>query len=166
MSVDIIQIITHVIAFLIMLWVLRKFAWTPFLGILEERRAKIQTDFDTAAAKRREAEETAARFTAQMKDIDNEKRVRIQEGANEGRKLAEEIREEARTEAKKIIDKAREDIQRDIAKAQVELKEKIVNMTMTATERVIRQTLDQDGHRRLVSNFIDELEKANPGRNN
>jgi hypothetical protein len=37
---------------------------------------------------------------------------------------------------------------------------------MTATERVIRQTLDQEGHRRLVSNFIDELEKANPGRNN
>jgi len=166
MSVDIIQIITHVIAFLIMLWVLRKFAWKPFLGILEERRSQIQSDFDTAAAKRREAEETAARYTAQMKDIENEKRARIQEGIGEGRKIADEIREEARGEAKKIIDKAREDIQRDVAKAQVELKEKIVAMTMTATERVIRQTLDQEGHRRLVTNFIDELEKANPGRNN
>jgi F-type H+-transporting ATPase subunit b len=166
MSVDIIQIITHVIAFLIMLWVLRKFAWKPFLGILEERRLQIQSDFDTAAAKRREAEETAARYTAQMKDIENEKRARIQEGIGEGRKIADEIREEARGEAKKIIDKAREDIQRDVAKAQVELKEKIVAMTMTATERVIRQTLDQEGHRRLVTNFIDELEKANPGRNN
>ena len=166
MSVDIIQILTHVLAFLIMLWVLRKFAWKPFLGILEERRAQIQSDFDTAAAKRREAEETAARYTAQMKDIENEKRARIQEGIGEGRKIADEIREEARGEAKKIIDKAREDIQRDVAKAQVELKEKIVAMTMTATERVIRQTLDQEGHRRLVTNFIDELEKANPGRNN
>ena len=166
MSVDIIQILTHVLAFLIMLWVLRKFAWKPFLGILEERRAQIQSDFDTAAAKRREAEETAARYTAQMKDIENEKRARIQEGIGEGRKIADEIREEARGEAKKIIDKAREDIQRDVAKAQVELKDKIVNMTMTATERIIRQSLDQEGHRRLVTNFIDELEKANPGRNN
>lgn len=166
MSVDIIQILTHVLAFVIMLWVLRKFAWKPFLGILEERRAQIQSDFDTAAAKRREAEETAARYTAQMKDIENEKRARIQEGIGEGRKIADEIREEARGEAKKIIDKAREDIQRDVAKAQVELKDKIVNMTMTATERIIRQSLDQEGHRRLVTNFIDELERANPGRNN
>lgn len=166
MSVDIVQILTHMVAFLIMLWVLRKFAWKPFLGILEERRTLIQSDFDTAAAKRREAEETAARYTAQMKDIENEKRARIQEGIGEGRKIADEIREEARGEAKKIIDKAREDIQRDVAKAQVELKDKIVNMTMTATERVIRQSLDQEGHRRLVTGFIDELEKANPGRNN
>ncbi len=166
MNVDIIQIITHVIAFLIMLWVLRKFAWKPFLGILEERRAQIQSDFDTAAAKRREAEETAARYTAQMKDIENEKRARIQEGIGEGRKIADEIREEARGEAKKIIDKAREDIQRDVAKAQVELKEQIVNMTMTATERILRQSLDQEGHRKLVAGFIDELERANPGRNN
>ena len=166
MSVDIIQILTHVLAFLIMLWVLRKFAWKPFLGILEERRAQIQSDFDTAAAKRREAEETAARYTAQMKDIENEKRARIQEGIGEGRKIADEIREEARGEAKKIIDKAREDIQRDVAKAQVELKDKIVSMTMTATERIIRTSLDQEGHRRLVASFIDELEKANPGRNN
>ncbi len=166
MSVDIIQILTHVLAFVIMLWVLQKFAWKPFLGILEERRAQIQSDFDTAAAKRREAEETAARYTAQMKDIENEKRARIQEGIGEGRKIADEIREEARGEAKKIIDKAREDIQRDVAKAQVELKDKIVSMTMTATERIIRTSLDQEGHRRLVAGFIDELEKANPGRNN
>jgi F-type H+-transporting ATPase subunit b len=164
MSVDIIQILTHVVAFLIMLWVLRKFAWRPFLGILEERRLQIQSDFDAAAAKRREAEETAARYTAQMKDIENEKRARIQEGIGEGRKIADEIREEARGEAKKIIDKAREDIQRDVAKAQVELKEKIVNMTVTATERIIRQSLDDEGHRRLVSGFIDELEKTEPGR--
>lgn len=166
MSVDIIQILTHVIAFLIMLWVLRKFAWKPFLGILEERRVKIQDDFDAAAAKRREAEETAARYTAQMKDIDNEKRARIQEGIGEGRKIADEIRDTARGEARKIIDKAREDIERDVAKAQVELKEKIVGMTMTATERILRQSIDQEGHRRLVSGFIDELEKSQLGRNN
>lgn len=166
MSVDIVQILTHVIAFLIMLWVLKKFAWKPFLGILEQRRAQIQSDFDAAAAKRREAEEAADRYTARLKDIENEKRARIQEGIGEGRKIAEEIREDARTESKKIIDKARADIERDIAKAQVELKEKIVGMTMAATERIIRHSLDTEGHRRLVTGFIDELEKTNPGRNN
>lgn len=162
MNVDIIQILTHILGFLIVLWVLKRYAWKPLLGILEERQAKIKSDFDAAAAKRREAEDAATRYAEQLKGIEAEKRTRIQEGVNEGRHFAEEIREEARGEAKKIIEKARADIERDIAKAQVALKEKIVGMTMTATEKVIRQSLDAEGQRRLVENFINELERQEP----
>ena len=166
MKPDLIQIVTQILGFLIVLWVLKKYAWKPLLGILEERRAAIQSDFDKAAAKKREAEDAAAKYTAQLAGIEAEKRTKIQEGVGEGRRIAEEIREQARTEAKGIIDKARADIERDVAKAQVELKEKIVAMTMTATERVIRQTLDQEGQRKLVTGFIEELERSNPGQNN
>jgi F-type H+-transporting ATPase subunit b len=76
------------------------------------------------------------------------------------------LRDEARADAQRIIDKARADLERDIAKAQVALKEQIVGMTITATERIIRQTLDQEGHRRLITGFIDELQQSTPGRNN
>ncbi|MBI3872726.1 MAG: F0F1 ATP synthase subunit B [candidate division Zixibacteria bacterium] len=162
MNVDIQQILTHVVGFLVVLWVLKRYAWKPLLGILEERRARIQSDFDAAAAKRVEAEETAARYAAQLRNIEADARAKIQEAIADGRRMAGEIREEARAEAKRIIDKARADVERELAKAQVELKEKIVGMTISATERIIRRSLDDEGHRRLISGFLDELDQVSP----
>jgi F-type H+-transporting ATPase subunit b len=162
MNVDIQQILTHIVGFLIALWILRRFAWKPLLGVLEERRRKIKSDFEAAEDKRREAEESAARYAAQLKDIETEARQKIQEAVTEGRRIAGEIREEARAEAHKIIEKARADLQRDLAKARVELKDQIVGMTVTATERIIRQSIDQEGQRRLIARFVDELEST-PG---
>src|SRR3990172_13171040 len=98
MNVDIQQILTHIVGFLIALWILRRFAWGPLLGVLEERRRKIKSDFDAAADKRREAEDTAARYAAQLKDIEAEARQKIQEAITDGRRMAGEIREEARGE--------------------------------------------------------------------
>jgi F-type H+-transporting ATPase subunit b len=160
MNVEYQQILTHIVGFLIALWILRRFAWGPLLGVLEERRRKIKSDFDAAAGKRREAEETADRYAARLKDIETEARQKIQEAIAEGRRMAGEIREEARSEAHRIIEKARADLQRDLAKARVELKDQIVGMTVTATERIIRQSLDQEGQRRLIARFVDELEAA------
>lgn len=160
MNPQISQIITHALGFLIVLWVLRKFAWGPIMNVLEERRQKIKSDFDAAAEKRREAEEAASVYAARMKDIENDARAKLQEAVEDGRRVAAEIREEAREEARKIIEKARADLERDVAKAKVELRNELVSMSLTATERLIRQQLDDEGHRKLIAGFIDELEQA------
>jgi F-type H+-transporting ATPase subunit b len=164
MNVEYQQIITHIIGFLIALWILRRYAWKPLLGILEQRRQKIQADFDAAAARRRDAEETAAQYAARLRDIEAEARAKLQEGVAEGRRIAGEIREQARAEAQQILAKARADIDRDLAKARVELKEQIVGLTVAATERIIRRSLDDAGHRQLIGTFIDELERAEEPR--
>ena len=39
-------ILTHMVGFVITVWVLKKFAWKPILSILEERREKIKSEFD------------------------------------------------------------------------------------------------------------------------
>lgn len=166
MNVDIQQILTHILGFLIVLWILRKFAWQPILKVLEDRRQKIKSDFDAAAAKRQEAADLADQYTARMRDIENEARAKLQDAIEDGRRVAAEIREEARGEARKIIDKARADLERDVAKAKVELRNQLVNMTMSATERVIRQTVDEKAHRQLITDFIDELERSPAGNQN
>ena len=160
MNVDIQQIITHIIGFLIALWILRRYAWKPLLGMLAERRAKIAADLEAAEGQRREAEDAAAQYASRLRDIDAEARARIQEGVTEGRRIAGEIREEARVEARRIIDKGRADVERDLAKARVELKEQIVGMTVTAAGRIMRRSLDDEAHRRLITGFIDELEQT------
>ena len=53
-----------------------------------------------------------------------------------------------------------------VAKAKVELRDQLVSMTITATERMVKQTLDQEGHRKLIAGFIDEMQSAQAAGNN
>jgi F-type H+-transporting ATPase subunit b len=51
------MLLTHAVGFVIAVWILKRYAWKPILNILEERRQKIQADFDEAAEDRRKSGE-------------------------------------------------------------------------------------------------------------
>lgn len=154
------MLLTHAVGFLIALWILKKFAWKPIMKILEERRQKIQADFDEAAADRKKAEGVLSDYEAKMREVEAESRAKIQEAVKEGQQVASEIKDEARNEAKGLIEKAKSELDRDVQKARAQLKEDMVAMTLGATEKLIAEKLDDKKHRQLISNFIDEVEKA------
>ncbi len=152
------ELLTQILGFLIAVWILKKFAWKPLLGMLEQRRVKIKTDLDDAEQTKIDAENLLGEYQAKLKDIEAEARVKIQDAVADGNKVATEIREQARAEAKDIISKAREELARDVAKAKMELRDDMVNMALFATEKIINEKLDDDKHRSLISNFLDEVE--------
>ena len=157
MGLEIGQIVTHIIGFLIAVFLLKKFAWKPLLSILEERRSKIKSEFDNNEEEKKKVEGLISDYQTKLKEIDSLARVKIQEAAREGQKLANEIKENARGESKDILTRAREEIQRDVDKAKVQLKNDLVNMTIRATEKLIRERLDEEKDRKLIAEFIEVL---------
>jgi F-type H+-transporting ATPase subunit b len=160
MGLELGQIITQIIGFLIAIMLLKKFAWKPLLSMLEERRKKIKAEFDTIDEERKKTEKLSADYQTKLKEIDALARVKIQEAAREGQILANEIKEGARSEAKEIVAKAREDIGRDIEKAKVQLRDDVVNMTIRITEKLIGEKLDAEKDRELVIRFVDEMKQG------
>jgi F-type H+-transporting ATPase subunit b len=154
------MLLTHAVGFVIAVWILKRYAWKPILNILEERRQKIQADFDEAAADRKKSGEVLVQYEGRLKEIDAEARKKIQEAVREGQQVATEIKDTARNEARDLIEKAKSELQRDVEKAKVQLKEDLVKMTIGATEKLILEKLDEQKHRQLISNFIDDVEKA------
>ena len=154
------ELLTQIIGFIIAVWILKAFAWKPLLGMLEQRRSKIQGDLESAEKTKTEAAEVLVDYQNKLKDIEAEARTKIQEAISEGNKVAAEVRDQARAEAKDIISKARDELGRDVAKAKVELRDEMVNMAIYATEKIISERLDDEKHRALISDFIDEVEKA------
>jgi F-type H+-transporting ATPase subunit b len=154
------ELLTQIIGFIIAVWILKAFAWKPLLGMLEQRRSKIQGDLESAEETKAEAAEVLADYQNKLKDIEAEARSKIQEAVAEGNKVAAEVREQARAEAKDIISKARDELGRDVAKAKIELRDEMVNMAIYATEKIISEKLDDAKHRSLIHSFIDEVEKA------
>jgi len=154
------QFITHGLGFLLVLWILGKFAWKPILNMLEERRKKITDEFASIDEEKAKVAELTAEYEGKLKDIDNERRQRLVEAVDEGKKIAEEIKAAAREEAKEAGTKAKDELERDVAKAKVQLKNDMIAMTVSATEKILREKLDDAKHREMISNFIDSVEKA------
>jgi F-type H+-transporting ATPase subunit b len=157
MGLEIGQIVTQIIGFLIAVFLLKKFAWKPLLSILEERRTKIKSEFDNIDKEKEKVADLLSDYQTKLKEIDSLARVKIQEAAREGQKVANEIKENARKESKDILTKGREEIQRDVDKAKVQLKNDLVNMTMRVAEKLIRERLDEEKDRKLIAEFIDSV---------
>jgi F-type H+-transporting ATPase subunit b len=151
-------LVTQMIGFIIVLFVLRRYAWKPVLGMLEARRQRIASDVASAEAARREADALKAEFEAQLRGIENQARQRIQEAVLEGQKVAEEIRANAQAEARSITEKARHNLELEVKKARVALRGEIVGMALGAAERVLEEKLDPAEHGRVVERFLNRLE--------
>lgn len=157
MTETIAQVVSQAIAFLLFLWILKKYAWGPVLGLIDERSRKIEEGFERAEAAEQRSAQLRQEYEERLKTIEAEARERIQQAVAEGRRTAEEIGERARQDAEKTLEKAREMAETEIAKARVELKEDVVRYTLAATENLIHERMDESRHRRLVEEFVTEL---------
>jgi F-type H+-transporting ATPase subunit b len=155
--VQVSQLITHIVGFLIALWVLKRYAWGPVLNMLDERRNKIDEDLRAADRAKEEAKQDHEELRRQLKEIDATARAKTLEAVNEARQIASEIKENARNDGKALLERARQEIEREKAKAQVELKNTVVSLTMLAAEKLLEERVDDEANRRLVSDFIDKV---------
>lgn len=155
--IDVRQVVTQIIGFLIMLWLLRRFAWGPLVALLEARRQKIAAEFKEAERRQGDADKLRAQYEQELKGIEAKARVRIQEAVAEGQKVAAEIKTQAQTEAAVRLERAQDDIARELEKSKEVLKEKMIGLSMRSAEKILRQKLDDPAQRRLVGEFIDEV---------
>jgi F-type H+-transporting ATPase subunit b len=151
-------LITQIIGFLIVLWVLKRYAWKPVLGMLEARRARIANDVATAEKLRQDAEAIRAQYEEQLKTIEVQARQRIQAAVAEGQKLADKIRDEAHRDVRAMAEKSKDDLALEYKKARAQLREEMVAMTLGAAERLLQERMDTAEHRKLVDRFLDELQ--------
>ena len=156
-------LVTQMIGFGIVFLVLKRYAWGPILGMLEERRIRITNEIKASEDLRREAEELKAEYENQIKTIEAQARQRIQEAVAEGQKVSEEIRAKAFQEAEAITEKARVNLEMEYKKARVELRAEIVAMAVGGAERLLQEELDSDEHRKVVDRFLTELQEQETG---
>ncbi len=156
MNLEIQQILTQAIGFLVLLFILKKIAWKPLLSLLDERREKISSEFQSIERTKSELSRLEQDYKARLAEIDAQARQKIQEAISEGQRIAVDVQEKAREEAKNILNKAKDNIDLEIAKARVELRNQVASLAIKAAEKVIKEELSEERHKRLVTEFIDE----------
>jgi F-type H+-transporting ATPase subunit b len=155
--VDIRQVITQILGFLLMVWILRRYAWGPVMSMLEARREKIAGEFKEADRLKAEAQGLKTRYETELKGIDAQARQRIQEAVAEGQRVAGEIKTQAQKDAAVRLERAADEIVREREKAKETLKQQVVALSIRTAEKILRQKLDDPAQRKLAGEFIDEV---------
>jgi F-type H+-transporting ATPase subunit b len=155
------QLLTQMAGFIILVWILKKFAWGPILDLLDQRRDKIDGDYTAAEKNLAEAEQLKGDFESKLTDIKVIEREKVQEAVKRGETLADGIVGKARTQADELKVKADQDIELAGHKAQLELRDSVVSMAIGAAEKVIGERLDDQLHRKLIEDYISSI--AGPG---
>ena len=155
--IDIRQVLTQIVGFLLMVWILRRYAWGPLLGVLEARREKIASEFAAAERRQAEAQELKSRYEQELRTVDAQARQRLQEAVAEGQKVAGEIKSQAQRDAAARLERAEDDIAREREKAKEVLKQQVIRLAMRSAEKILREKLDDAAQHRLASEFIDEV---------
>lgn len=153
-------VFTQLVAFLVVLWILRKYAWGKLLGLVEARRDHIASEFLDIEKGKEGVEALKTRFEKELADIDTTARARIQEAVSEANDLAASIKEDARKEVVALRVKTNRDIEMDLDRANVALRDRMVNAVVTATEKLIRERLDSDKHKKLINDFLAEVSEG------
>ena len=151
------QVITQILGFLLLVWLLRQFAWGPLLGLLEARRQKIAGEFQEADRRKAEADGLKARYESELRGIEAQARQKLMEAVAEGQKVAGEIKAQAHEDAQHRLERANDEIARENEKAKEILKERIIALSLGAAEKILRQKLDGPAQRKLATEFVDEV---------
>jgi F-type H+-transporting ATPase subunit b len=146
----------------IVLLVLRKYAWPNILGAVEKREAHIRDLLEQAEADRARAAQEAA----ENRRILEETRARVQEALAESRTQGErmhaDLLAQARVEQQELLERARRDIAAEREVALDSVRRDAVELAMRAAEKLVNRTLDTEDNRRLVREFLGQVEPAAP----
>jgi F-type H+-transporting ATPase subunit b len=164
MNLEIKALLTQIFGFLIVLWLLRKYAWGKLLSFTEARRESIAAEFAGIEKSKADVDTLRQKFEHELAGIETTRRARIQEAVHEAANVAGEIRDGARKEAIAMRVKATEDINLDMDKANLAFRDDMVNAVITATEKLIHARLDDAQHRKLINQFLDEVGSQPAGR--
>jgi F-type H+-transporting ATPase subunit b len=146
-----------VVVFLVLLLVLRKFAWPALLGAVEAREKALEDML--AEAERNRAE--AAKLLEQQERLLAEARTSAHGLLAEARSAAEKERalamEKTRQEQEELLERARRDIAAERDRAVLELRREAVDLSLAAASKLIGEELDSDKDRRIVQEYLGSL---------
>lgn len=151
-------IVWTLLAFLIVLFLLKKFAWKPILKSLDEREKSIQSAIDEAKKAREEMSSLKSDNEKILAQAKAERDGILKEAREIKEKMIIEAKDKAGKEAEKIVAIARENIQNEKMAAITELKNQVAHLSIEIAEKILKQELsEKDKQKSIVKNLLEDV---------
>ncbi len=145
------------LSFLILLFVLRKFAWKPILNSVNTREKSILDALASAESAKKEMENLTADNEKLLKEARAERDGMMKEARELKAKMIADAKEDAKGEADKMIANAQAAIQSEKKAAIAEIKNQVASLSIEIAEKVVKAELSQnDKQLKLVKSMLDD----------
>lgn len=146
------------IAFLVVFYILKKYAWAPILKSLGERESGIAESIATAEKVRNEMNQLKSDNEQLLAEAREQRTLILKEAKEAKDRIVSEAKEQAKTEANKIIIEAQQQIQQQKMAAITEVKNEIGKLAVDVAEKILRKQLStaegQDAYMKLLAEEI------------
>ena len=141
-------LIAQILNFLVLVFVLAKFAYKPVCNIMEERKNKIASDLEAAEKAKTDAEAVKAEYAA-----------KLAEAKQEAQAAHDKIMADTKAEQDQVIATAKEAIALEQKKAMDEVRAQVINLSMIAASKIVEQKLGSEEDKKMASKIVDSIMK-------
>lgn len=163
-DINLVGLAFQVLNFLLLLYILNRLLFKPLLARMDERSAKISKGLEDAETAARDRELAAAEREAAVAEARKESAAMLARANKIAEDTRNEILTEARAEAEKVSARAREEIVAEKEKAMAEIRGQVAELALAAAGKLVRREMDGPTQRRLVEDFLADVEPARPSR--
>ena len=146
------------VTFVIVLIVLRKYAYGPLQQMIDARRQAIVADLDAAESARTEAQETLAEYRQQLAEARKEAGKIVEDARRVGDERRAAAVAELEAEKNRLMRQTQDEIRAETRQALNSIKRQVADLAVAATEKVVRARLDEAEQRRLIDEALADVD--------
>ena len=145
------------VIFVVLLFILSKFAFGPLTKAVEDRERALQEAIDKAQADREAAAKLLQEHQAKIEAARDEAQKFIAEGRSVAERMRADMIEQTRKEQQDILERARRDIESEKEKAIAQLRLEAVDLALAGASKVVEQNLESAKNRQIVESYLSSI---------
>jgi len=149
-------LITQIISFLILLFVLSKLLYKPVIKMLDDRAERIKTSLSAAEKAKEDAASSAEKIEKELISARQEGQKIIDQAKEFSEDFKEKERSKALEEIENLIEKSKSDLEKETRVAINELRKNFSALVLEAAEKVVNKEIDEDTHSKLIEKVLKE----------
>ncbi len=155
---DIGQMFWATLIFLLLLVLLKKFAWKPIMSAIKAREERIKGALESAEEVKQEMEKLKADNEEILKEARNERNKLLSEAREVKEKMIGDAKTMANEEANKIIETARLNIQSEKDAAISDLKKQVAFLSVDIAEKILQKKLEESKEQKqLIDKYLNKI---------
>lgn len=152
-----IQLVTQIINFVVLVFLLKKFLYKPILKMLDERKKKIEEGLHSAQEMKKELAQNQEKQEELLKLAREEGRSIVDEARKTAKKVGEDIVEEAKKESAAVVVKGKQEVEAQKKQLEKSIQEDTVTVASAIVEKLIGSIMTEKEQKHLIDKRIKEL---------
>jgi len=150
-------LIGQMIAFVIFVWITKKYVWAPIIAALEERKTRIADGLASAEKGKHELVLAETKAVETLKEGKDKAQEFIMQAQKRSAEIVEEAKGKASEEGNKLVTAAKAQIEQEINQAREALRHEVAALAIAGAEQVLMREVDESAHKEVLEKLSAKL---------